>query len=67
MKNECYGCTNRYVGCHSECASYKAFREKCDTAIEERSKRSEDVNVDFLRINNILKEKRRKTSKRCVR
>lgn len=25
MKNECYGCTDRYVGCHSKCERYADF------------------------------------------
>ena len=24
----CYGCGDRFVGCHSQCEKYKAFREE---------------------------------------
>ena len=28
--NECLKCTKRYVGCHSNCETYKTFRTKLD-------------------------------------
>ena len=27
MTYECKGCEKRYVGCHSECEAYKAYKE----------------------------------------
>ena len=24
--NDCYGCTDRYVGCHGECEKYAAYK-----------------------------------------
>ena len=30
MKNPCYNCQKRAVGCHSSCDDYKSFREEKD-------------------------------------
>ncbi len=30
MKNPCYNCQKRVVGCHSTCDDYKSFREEKD-------------------------------------
>lgn len=35
----CHYCSDRRVGCHSECEKYKAFKAECE---EERQKRLKD-------------------------
>ena len=30
MECKCKGCTERHVGCHSECEHYKEFKNKLD-------------------------------------
>lgn len=30
MKNNCLGCTNRTLGCHSTCEIYKKWKESVD-------------------------------------
>ena len=37
IKNECFGCTKRYIGCHSSCESYAQFREERNKMIESRA------------------------------
>ncbi len=46
MKSECYGCTERHLGCHATCESYKKFRETMDEINEARArerKKQDDV------------------------
>ena len=31
MKNPCYNCQKRAVGCHSSCGDYKSFKEEKDS------------------------------------
>jgi hypothetical protein len=40
MKDVCMNCQDRYVGCHSKCSSYKAFRDQCDIIIKKRASES---------------------------
>lgn len=37
----CRDCTNRYVGCHSKCDNYKAFRAEVDEYNEKKGKQSQ--------------------------
>lgn len=30
VKSNCYGCADRYVGCHANCESYKQYKAKVD-------------------------------------
>lgn len=36
MRNECYGCEKRHIGCHANCESYKAFCRERQRANEAR-------------------------------
>ena len=36
MKKQCLNCPDRYVGCHSECDDYKAFRAERDKRLEQQ-------------------------------
>lgn len=29
-KSKCKGCTDRYLGCHDKCESYKAYKKELD-------------------------------------
>lgn len=44
VHNSCLGCTERYVGCHSECDKYRAYKEEmtefADTVNKNRKKYS---------------------------
>ena len=39
-ENKCKTCNERYVGCHSECESYKKFRKELDEMNETVRKNS---------------------------
>lgn len=39
---ECLNCTKRHVGCHSECETYKLFRERLEK-IKDAKKQSQMV------------------------
>lgn len=41
MKNDCYGCERRHIGCHAECESYK--RIKAERAAAKAAKRKGDL------------------------
>ena len=45
MKNKCYGCEDRVVGCHSFCDKYKQFREYLDkkNLIEKAERKYESI------------------------
>ena len=36
MRNECYGCEKRHMGCHASCENYKAFCRERQRANEAR-------------------------------
>ena len=38
VKNKCKGCTDRKVGCHSNCESYITYRAECERIIQNRNK-----------------------------
>lgn len=38
MKCCCRGCEKRYLGCHSMCEEYKAFKETVKTAKKKKAK-----------------------------
>lgn len=50
-KSQCYGCTERYVGCHSKCESYKEFKSKHDEEMrvqrEAREKESRFMDLNY--------------------
>lgn len=35
-EKSCFGCKDRYVGCHSACEHYKRRREKADEILRKR-------------------------------
>lgn len=41
IKSPCNGCPRRFLGCHSKCEEYAAFREECDELAEERRRKRE--------------------------
>ncbi|WP_154440389.1 hypothetical protein [Tissierella pigra] len=46
MKNPCYKCSNREIGCHSNCNWYLAFKEK---SLElSNNKKSDNEYGDYL-------------------
>lgn len=30
QNSPCYGCEDRHVGCHADCAKYVEYRDNCD-------------------------------------
>ena len=38
MKNNCYGCKDRKVGCHEHCLEYGLYKDKIETENENRQK-----------------------------
>ena len=36
MTPPCRDCPNSYVGCHSECRAYQAFRSECESRYQLR-------------------------------
>lgn len=38
MKNKCYNCEHRHVGCHATCEDYKEFKTKQDAMRKESEK-----------------------------
>lgn len=39
----CQGCDERYIGCHSQCDLYKAYKQKIDEQVKARLK---ERNID---------------------
>lgn len=39
MKNSCYGCEKRRMGCHSTCEDYQKFKAERETINQEKAKR----------------------------
>ena len=59
-KNPCWKCGDRCVGCHSSCATYKAWREgydveKAKTEVSKRSANDYIVARGWLRFTNTVK------------
>lgn len=46
LKNKCYGCKERYSGCHSSCNDYKLFTEELDKI--KREKRKNDIYNGYM-------------------
>ena len=38
IKNNCKGCTIRYIGCHANCESYIGYSKECERIRENRRK-----------------------------
>jgi len=38
VKNNCYGCKDRKVGCHEHCLEYGLYKDKIETENENRQK-----------------------------
>ena len=38
IKNKCQGCTERHVGCHQDCQSYKEYAAECERVRQNRRK-----------------------------
>ena len=62
-KSQCYGCTERYVGCHSKCESYKEFKSKHDEEMrvqrEAREKESRFYEFKLQSMSKVAKNKKR--------
>lgn len=41
MKYSCKDCTERHIGCHSTCETYKAFRAELEEKSHEQKKKTE--------------------------
>ena len=54
IHNQCLGCTDRYVGCHSDCEKYKAYKEEMtkfeDTVNKRRKKYSGYVSYKYAKM-----------------
>lgn len=48
----CKDCPDRYLGCHSKCDKYKAFRAEREAIYEQRKNQAEPVYYDHLRQTN---------------
>lgn len=50
LPSPCLNCERRYVGCHSNCEDYKAFREKVQKSKEAfyEDYRAKDIYMDFV-------------------
>jgi hypothetical protein len=50
IASPCLNCERRFVGCHSTCEDYKAFRDKLDKANEAfyEEYRAKDIYMDFV-------------------
>lgn len=60
QSNGCLQCENRYIGCHSQCESYRAFKAKLAIAAEVQRKAKESYPVHrFSRYEHILTTHRR--------
>lgn len=55
IHNQCLGCTDRYVGCHSKCEKYKAYKEEMakfdETVNKSREKYSNYVSYKYKNMN----------------
>lgn len=65
---ECHGCTDRVVGCHSKCEKYKNAKEKHDRLIADYAK-DKDVDKYFYqesinRANRVAVIRKRKVTVR---
>lgn len=47
IKSPCYGCKNRYAGCHAECKEYKQYREEHEAEKALIRKQKEKENAGF--------------------
>ena len=47
MKNKikCKNCKSRYIGCHSECADYTAYREERDSILNIKYKKEQELSA----------------------
>lgn len=50
MKNPCYKCEKRFVGCHCQCAEYGAFKAESE---ENRIKRNAQTAADTIQLDLI--------------
>lgn len=51
MQNNCFGCTNRHIGCHGTCEIYKNFTE------ENQAKKREKLDeFDMYKMDRVIKE-----------
>lgn len=49
LQAPCRGCNERYLGCHSQCSYYKAYKEQQAVRYEKRKNRIEitkDYNIN---------------------
>lgn len=62
-KPPCYGCEDRYAGCHSECAKYKAWRviheEESREEHKARCNSSVFTDIDRLRMARVAKRRKK--------
>lgn len=57
----CYNCEERYLGCHANCAYYRAFREELEEA---KAKRRKYDNAQDFQIRGMTKGIREKERRR---
>lgn len=49
-KNPCFGCAERYVGCHGECEKYKAWKTEYDRQreLQKEAQKEDDVRNGYV-------------------
>ena len=57
MKCKCKGCTDRYVGCHSECEDYKAYTAIMEDRRVEKQRQAK-INADVVGVRKAMKRER---------
>lgn len=61
--NSCYGCTDRHIGCHSECEKYKAYcaeRAELKAKINKNKEYTHYNSTTYAtRINNVIKRRKK--------
>lgn len=45
----CKGCNERYIGCHSQCEQYKAYKDKVDEQAKAQNKAKHKVYIGDIR------------------
>ncbi len=63
MKNPCYMCEKRALGCHSFCKEYKSFREENDRQREKNHTEDTAARYEVHKYNRLLSRQAKKNLK----
>ena len=58
IKLECKDCTKRYVGCHSVCENYNAWKKEHDELVKKQRKIMSNEYISFTHNSNRKRRKR---------